>query len=59
MGGAIRKAKELQKEKGYFMPQQFENEANPKIHRDTTGKELLEQVGDQLDAFISGIGTGG
>ncbi|MDG5790173.1 cysteine synthase A [Evansella sp. AB-P1] len=59
MGGAIRKANELQKQNGYFMPQQFENEANPTIHRETTGKELLEQVGDQLDAFISGIGTGG
>ncbi|NJP39335.1 cysteine synthase A [Alkalicoccus luteus] len=59
MKGAIAKAIELQKEHGYFMPQQFENEANPKIHRETTGKELLEQVGDQLDAFISGIGTGG
>lgn len=59
MGGAIQKARELQKENGYFMPQQFENEANPKIHRETTGKELLEQVGDQLDAFVSGIGTGG
>lgn len=59
MGGAIQKASELQKEHGYFMPQQFENEANPKVHRETTGKELLEQVGDQLDAFVSGIGTGG
>ncbi|ADU28364.1 cysteine synthase A [Evansella cellulosilytica] len=59
MGGAIQKARELQREHGYFMPQQFENEANPKIHRETTGKELLEQVGDQLDAFVSGIGTGG
>ncbi|MFC4737783.1 cysteine synthase A [Bacillus daqingensis] len=59
MKGAIAKALELQKEHGYFMPQQFENEANPKIHRETTGRELLEQVGDQLDAFISGIGTGG
>ncbi|WP_096441101.1 cysteine synthase A [Alteribacter populi] len=59
MNGAIRKATELQREHGYFMPQQFQNEANPKVHRETTGKELLEQVGDQLDAFISGIGTGG
>ena len=59
MNGAIRKANEIKKEHGYFMPQQFENEANPQIHRETTGKELLEQVGDQLDAFISGIGTGG
>ncbi|WP_096203227.1 cysteine synthase A [Bacillus sp. FJAT-45350] len=59
MGGAIRKATELSKENGYFMPQQFENEANPKIHRETTGKELLEQVDGQIDAFVSGIGTGG
>jgi len=59
MGGAIQKASELQRENGYFMPQQFENEANPKVHRETTGKELIEQVGDQLDAFVSGIGTGG
>ncbi|MFK2826943.1 cysteine synthase A [Bacillus sp. B190/17] len=58
MNGAIRKAKELSEEKGYFMPQQFENEANPEIHRKTTGKEIVEQM-DQLDAFISGIGTGG
>ncbi|MCD8500991.1 MAG: cysteine synthase A [Bacillaceae bacterium] len=59
MGGAIRKATELAKEKGYFMPQQFENEANPEVHRLTTGKELVEQVGDQLDGFVAGIGTGG
>ncbi|WP_280772175.1 cysteine synthase A [Salipaludibacillus daqingensis] len=59
MGGAIQKARDLQREHGYFMPQQFENEANPKVHRETTGKELVEQVGDQLDAFVSGIGTGG
>jgi len=60
MGGAIRKAEELAKENGYFMPQQFKNEANPEVHRQTTGKEIVEQFGDeQLDAFISGIGTGG
>ncbi len=60
MGGAIRKAEELAKENGYFMPQQFKNEANPEVHRLTTGKEIVEQFGDeQLDAFISGIGTGG
>ncbi|TLS34992.1 cysteine synthase A [Pseudalkalibacillus caeni] len=59
MGGAIRKAEELAKEHGYFMPQQFKNEANPAIHRKTTGKEIIEEMGDQLDAFISGIGTGG
>ncbi|WP_108672111.1 cysteine synthase A [Peribacillus acanthi] len=59
MGGAIRKAEELAKENGYFMPQQFKNVANPEIHRNTTGKEIVEQMGDQLDAFVSGIGTGG
>jgi cysteine synthase len=58
MGGAIRKAEELAKQKGYFMPQQFKNEANPEVHRRTTGKEIVEQM-DSLDAFISGIGTGG
>lgn len=59
MGGAIRKADELAKEHGYFMPQQFENEANPSIHERTTGPEIVEQMGGQLDAFIAGIGTGG
>jgi cysteine synthase len=59
MGGAIRKAEELAQEHGYFMPQQFKNEANPDVHRRTTGKEIVEQMGSQLDAFISGIGTGG
>ena len=58
MKGAIAKANELAKENGYFVPQQFENPANPQIHRETTGKEIVEQM-DQLDAFISGIGTGG
>lgn len=59
MGGAIRKAEELAKEKGLFMPQQFNNPANPEIHRKTTGKEIVEQFSDGLDAFVSGIGTGG
>lgn len=59
MNGAIKKAYALAEEHGYFLPQQFENAANPKVHRETTGKEIVEQMGDQLDAFISGIGTGG
>lgn len=59
MGGAIRKATELAGEHGYFIPQQFQNQANPEIHRITTGPEIVEQMGDQLDAFIAGIGTGG
>jgi cysteine synthase A len=59
MNGAVRKAEELAKENGYFMPQQFKNMANPEVHRLTTGPEIVKQMGDQLDAFISGIGTGG
>ncbi|MBY8914718.1 cysteine synthase A [Bacillus sp. YC2] len=60
MKGAIKKAEELAEEHGYFVPQQFNNAANPEIHRQTTGKEIVEQFGeDQLDAFVAGIGTGG
>ncbi|HEY4600532.1 MAG TPA: cysteine synthase A [Cerasibacillus sp.] len=59
MKGAIEKAEQLHKEHGYFMPQQFKNMANPKVHELTTGKEIVEQMSDGLDAFISGIGTGG
>ncbi|MGP4070608.1 cysteine synthase A [Halobacillus sp. B29] len=59
MKGAIKKAAELQKQHNYFMPQQFNNEANPRIHEKTTGPEIVEQMGDQLDAFVAGIGTGG
>ena len=59
MNGAIKKAGELAEENGYFMPQQFKNFANPAVHERTTGPEIVEQMGDQLDAFISGIGTGG
>ncbi|TGB00799.1 cysteine synthase A [Halobacillus salinus] len=59
MKGAIKKASELQAQHGYFMPQQFNNEANPLIHEKTTGPEIVEQMGDQLDAFVAGIGTGG
>ena len=58
MKGAIGKAEELAKENGWFMPQQFNNEANPEIHRLTTGPEIADAL-DRVDAFISGIGTGG
>ncbi|WP_377887129.1 cysteine synthase A [Alkalihalobacillus sp. R86527] len=58
MGGAIRKAEELAKEHNYFMPQQFQNKANPEVHRRTTGKEIVDEF-DELDAFVAGIGTGG
>lgn len=59
MKGAIKKAEELQQENGYFMPQQFNNEANPEVHARTTGAEIAEQMSDGLDGFVSGIGTGG
>ncbi|WP_026908557.1 cysteine synthase A [Paucisalibacillus globulus] len=59
MKGAIKKAGELVEEKGYFMPQQFMNKANPEVHARTTGKEIVEQMKDGLDAFVSGVGTGG
>jgi cysteine synthase len=60
MKGAIKKAEELLAENpSYFMPQQFNNPANPKIHRETTAKEVLEQTNKELDAFIGGVGTGG
>lgn len=59
MKGAIAKAEELKEENGYFMPQQFKNEANPEVHARTTGQELVKQFPDGVDGFISGIGTGG
>ncbi|WP_271401726.1 cysteine synthase A [Salinicoccus roseus] len=60
MKGAIKKAGELVEKHGYFMPQQFENMANPEIHERTTGRELVEQTeGLDVAGFVSGIGTGG
>lgn len=60
MKGAIKKAKELKEEHGYFEPQQFENLANPEIHELTTGPELVDQFeGKLIDAFLAGVGTGG
>lgn len=58
MKGAIAKALELSNENGWFMPQQFNNPANPEVHRLTTGPEIVEAF-DQLDGFVAGIGTGG
>ena len=60
MRGAVDKAQELAEEKGYFQPQQFENPANPKIHRETTAEEIIDDLGDlKLDYFVAGVGTGG
>jgi cysteine synthase A len=60
MTGAINKAKELAEKHGYFMPQQFQNPANPRIHETTTGPEIAEAFQDTgLDYFVAGIGTGG
>ncbi|MCW1929458.1 cysteine synthase A [Bhargavaea beijingensis] len=58
MKGAIAKADELAEQNGWFLPQQFENFSNPEIHRLTTGPEIADSL-DRVDAFISGIGTGG
>lgn len=60
MKGAIAKANEIATKKGAFLPLQFNNPANPAIHESTTGAEILEAFGNTgLDAFVSGVGTGG
>lgn len=60
MKGAIAKANELAEERQGFIPMQFQNQANPAVHEATTGPEILEAFGPTgLDAFVSGVGTGG
>jgi cysteine synthase A len=59
MRGAIAKAEEIAAERKAFMPQQFCNPANPKIHLETTGPEILRDLNNQVDALVAGIGTGG
>jgi len=60
MMGAVEKAELLCLEnKEYFMPQQFENPANPEIHRKTTAVEIIDELGEVPDAFVAGVGTGG
>jgi cysteine synthase A len=61
MEGTIERAEELLAENpDYFMPQQFNNPANPEVHRRTTGPEIIEGMnGEPLNAFVAGIGTGG
>ncbi|MHC4216444.1 MAG: cysteine synthase A, partial [Planctomycetota bacterium] len=60
MPGAIEKARQIQAETdGSFMPQQFENPANPQIHRETTAEEVWEDTDGKVDIFVAGVGTGG
>src|SRR5215468_3583940 len=58
--GMVRKAEELARKHGWFLARQFENEANPAYHRNTTGPEILQDfAGKRLDYFVTGWGTGG
>jgi cysteine synthase A len=60
MTGAIAKANELAKEyTNHFIPQQFQNKANPQVHRETTALEILNDTDGGVDIFVSGVGTGG
>jgi len=60
MGGAIAKAEELAKQDArYFMPQQFENQANPAVHRATTAEEIWRDTDGEVDIVVAGVGTGG
>ena len=61
MGGAIAKAQSIADSdpSRYFIPQQFKNPANPRIHEQTTGPEIWEQTNGEIDLFVAGVGTGG
>lgn len=59
MSGAIAKANELAAQDDYFMPRQFDNPANPQVHRDTTAQEIWNDTDGQVDILVAGVGTGG
>ena len=59
MRGAIERAEEIAAERKAFMPQQFCNPANPRVHLETTGPEILRDLDNQVDALVAGVGTGG
>ena len=60
MTGAVFAARQMvESEPNCFMPQQFENQANPEVHRRTTAREILDALDGNVDAFVAGVGTGG
>jgi cysteine synthase A len=60
MAGAVAEAERLAQQDGYFMPGQFQNPANPEIHRKTTAREIIADLGDRTpDYFVAGVGSGG
>jgi cysteine synthase A len=59
MIGAVKRAEEIARDTGAFMPQQFNNPANPEVHRRTTAQEILRATDGDVDAFVAGVGTGG
>lgn len=59
MKGAIARAESLASQPGWFMPRQFDNPANPRIHFETTGPEIWNDTDGQIDVFVAGVGTGG
>jgi cysteine synthase A len=59
MGEAVAAARELARDPGVFLPDQFSNPANPEVHRRTTGPEIVEALDGRVDALVAGVGTGG
>ena len=59
MAGAIAAARELAEREGWYLPAQFENPANPEVHRRTTAQEIFQHTAGEVDVFVAGVGTGG